>query len=102
MFHKTNVACCVSQQESTKRLFCYLLRDAAGYIQFPDLRFRPKRPDPMDASGLSDYYEKKRKNSQDPDDSLFLDLIEDETGKETKCHREIHEICDKMECEAGR
>lgn len=47
---------------------------------------RPKRPDPWSASGLSAYYEKKKKNAQDQNsDIIFLDDL-----------NEIYEICDKM------
>ncbi len=59
---------------------------------------RPKRPDPMDASGWSDYCDKRRKNTQAQDNDVWLD-IGDETDEEKARAREILAICHKMECE---
>lgn len=61
---------------------------------------RPKRSDPMDASGLSEYYEKKRNLAevQDGDSFLFsLDKNESDEDKEYFCH--ISDLCHKMEQE---
>lgn len=54
---------------------------------------RPKRPDPIHASGWSDYCDSKRN-----DDDLWLDL-EDRTEEERARAYEIHAILDKMERE---
>jgi hypothetical protein len=54
---------------------------------------RPKRPNPMDASGWSDYC-----NSRWKGDRLWLDL-EDETEEERKHAYEIRAILSKMERE---
>jgi hypothetical protein len=52
---------------------------------------RPKRPDPMDASGWSDYCDSRKK-----DDDLWPDL-EDETEEERARASEIRAILRKME-----
>lgn len=54
---------------------------------------RPKRLDPMDASGLSDYYEEKYKKAEANDDDPLLGSFSDEKEKERwhklsdKCHQ---------------
>lgn len=59
---------------------------------------RPKRTDPMDSSGWSDYCDKRRKNTQAQDDDIRLD-IEDETDEEKALAHEILAICHKIKYE---
>lgn len=54
---------------------------------------RPKRPDPMEASGWSSYCDAKRKRGED-----FFDL-EDRTEEEKKSSSEILDVLHKMEQE---
>lgn len=59
---------------------------------------RPKRPDPMEASGWADYYEKKRQAAEAQDvDFSWISWDTDETDKEHSS--KILEICHKMEQE---
>ena len=61
---------------------------------------RPKHPDPMDASGWSDFCEERRKNAEaSGDDSSFSSLYENETDEEQVRSRKILDICHKMESE---
>lgn len=60
---------------------------------------RPKRPDPMDASGWSKYCEERDKKAKARgDDSLFADH-ENETDEDKVQARKILDICHKMESE---
>ena len=59
---------------------------------------RPKRPEPMEASGWSDYCDQRRKNNPTQDDDLWLD-IENETDEEKAEANEILAICRKLEKE---
>ena len=56
---------------------------------------RPKRPDPMEASGLSAYYEKSREEANDRDESFFSFL-----GSKRDEHSEhLSDLCHKIEKE---
>ncbi|HSW85978.1 MAG TPA: hypothetical protein VLG49_00600 [Rhabdochlamydiaceae bacterium] len=59
---------------------------------------RPKRPDPIDASGWSDYCDKRSKNTQTQDNDVWPD-VEDETNEEKARAHEILAICHKLENE---
>jgi hypothetical protein len=56
---------------------------------------RPNRPDPMDASGLSEYYKKKR----DHDDSFLFDFNKDESEEDKQNFCRMSDSCHKMEQE---
>lgn len=58
---------------------------------------RPKRPDPMDAIGLSEYYDQRHKNSKEHDEDDFLFDSENETEEERDQWRKLHDICQKIE-----
>ncbi len=59
---------------------------------------RPKRPDPMDASGWSDYCEERRRAAESQGDDLsWIGCDMDDPEKERS--RKILEICHKMEQE---
>lgn len=59
---------------------------------------RPKRLDPMEASGWSDYCDERRNKAKEQDNDLWLDF-EDETDEEKTRSHKIHAICNKMERE---
>ncbi len=57
---------------------------------------RPKRLDPMKASGLGDFYDEQRQASEDPDDFLgTLEIEKDEATQERLAG--LSNICHKME-----
>lgn len=60
---------------------------------------RPKRSDPMDASGWSDLCEKKQKEAALRGDDLWLGSHEGETDEQKDHARKILDLCHKMEQE---
>jgi len=60
---------------------------------------RPKRPDPMDASGLSDYYEERRNVAQASGDDSWDCFSENESETDQERSRKIRDLCHKMEQE---
>lgn len=86
---------CVSENDPK---FGHPTHQALGAIEIIALykwwkESRPKRLDPMDASGWNDYW-----NSRPKDDGLWLDF-ENEPEEERKRRNEIHEVLKKMEDE---
>ena len=56
---------------------------------------RPLRKEPMDVSGLSDYYDRKRAEGKAKDpDYTFLDGLDEPAGDDW---HELHEKCDALE-----
>ena len=57
---------------------------------------RPKRPDPMDASGYTAYFDRRKKEDNDDDFFSFLNhKSEEDTVEQRKCS----ELCSKIEAE---
>ena len=60
---------------------------------------RPKRPEPMVASGLSEYYEKKRKTAEVQGDSFLFDLNRDESDEDKQHYCQMSDLCHNIEQE---
>jgi hypothetical protein len=58
---------------------------------------RPNRPDPMDASGWSNYCEKRREDAKACDDESWCSFFQYESNEDKKLSTQILEICNKME-----
>jgi hypothetical protein len=60
---------------------------------------RPKRSEPMDASGLSEYYEKKHETAEAQGDSFLFDLNRDESDEDKQHYCQMSNLCHKIEQE---
>ena len=60
---------------------------------------RTNRPDPMDASGWSDYCDERQKTAEARGEDSSLSFLEERTDEERERSRKISDICHKMEQE---